>query len=84
MYGEVTGYGPPVGQRSWVEQVMGLPVSLLARGEQLELDVAPFYDELRWVDAVFSPYREERCSHETGVSSPEAATSCWHRTHTGA
>jgi thiamine biosynthesis lipoprotein len=59
VYGEATGYGPPVGQRSWVEQVMGLPVSLLARGEQLELDVAPFYDELRWVDAVFSPYRED-------------------------
>jgi thiamine biosynthesis lipoprotein len=48
-----------VGQRSWVEQVMGLPVSLLARGDALELDVTPFYDELRWVDAVFSPYRED-------------------------
>jgi thiamine biosynthesis lipoprotein len=38
---------------------MGLPVSLLARGTGLDLDVEPFYDELRWVDAVFSPYREE-------------------------
>jgi thiamine biosynthesis lipoprotein len=38
---------------------MGLPVSLLARGKELDLDVEPFYDELRWVDAVFSPYREE-------------------------
>jgi thiamine biosynthesis lipoprotein len=46
-------------QRSWVEQVMGLPVSLLARGEHPDLDVTPFYDELRWVDAVFSPYRDD-------------------------
>ena len=38
---------------------MGLPVSLLARGEDLDLVVEPFYDELRWVDAVFSPYRED-------------------------
>jgi thiamine biosynthesis lipoprotein len=38
---------------------MGLPVSLLARGADLDLDVAPFYDELRWVDAVFSPYQQD-------------------------
>jgi len=38
---------------------MGLPVSLLARGEVGGLDVEPFYDELRWVDAVFSPYKED-------------------------
>jgi thiamine biosynthesis lipoprotein len=60
VYGGATGYVPAVAQRSWVEQVMGLPVSLLARGEGLEgCDVAPFYDELRWVDEVFSPYRED-------------------------
>jgi thiamine biosynthesis lipoprotein len=41
-----------------VEQVMGLPVSLLARGADLDVQVDPFYDELRWVDAVFSPYQE--------------------------
>jgi thiamine biosynthesis lipoprotein len=41
-----------------VEQVMGLPVSLLARGADLDVQVGPFYDELRWVDAVFSPYQE--------------------------
>lgn len=46
-------------ERRWVEQVMGLPVSLLARGEGVDVDVAPFYDELRWVDAVFSPYQEQ-------------------------
>jgi len=46
---------------------MGLPVSLLARSDDLAddlavdlaVDVAPFYDELRDVDALFSPYREE-------------------------
>ncbi len=38
---------------------MGLPVSLLARGDELDLDVTRFYDELRWVDAVFSPYKED-------------------------
>jgi thiamine biosynthesis lipoprotein len=38
---------------------MGLPVSLLARGVDVDVDVLPFYDELRWVDAVFSPYRED-------------------------
>jgi thiamine biosynthesis lipoprotein len=45
-------------ERRWVEQVMGLPVSLLARGEEPDVAVEPFYAELRWVDAVFSPYQE--------------------------
>lgn len=50
-------------RRSWVEQVMGLPVSLLARGHDLgaraEEAVRAVYTELRWVDAVFSPYRDD-------------------------
>jgi thiamine biosynthesis lipoprotein len=46
-------------ERRWVEQVMGLPVSLLARGERPDVAVEAFYAELRWVDAVFSPYEEE-------------------------
>jgi thiamine biosynthesis lipoprotein len=48
-----------VATRSWVEQVMGLPVSLLARGADLAVDVEPFYEELREVDALFSPYKED-------------------------
>jgi thiamine biosynthesis lipoprotein len=51
-----------VPRRSWVEQVMGMPVSLLARGHDLSgvgRAVQQVYDELRWVDEVFSPYRED-------------------------
>jgi thiamine biosynthesis lipoprotein len=51
-----------VPRRSWVEHVMGMPVSLLARGHDLsgvENSVRTVYDELRWVDAVFSPYEED-------------------------
>ncbi|MGB8651654.1 MAG: FAD:protein FMN transferase [Mycobacteriales bacterium] len=51
-------------RRSWVEQVMGLPVSVLARGDgassaAAEQAVRAVYDELHEVDAVFSPYRED-------------------------
>ena len=47
-------------KRSWVEQVMGLPVSILARGslDGAEAAVARVYAELRSVDARFSPYQE--------------------------
>ena len=41
---------------------MGLPISVLARGEQPESAdgaVRAVLDELRWVDAVFSPYRDD-------------------------
>jgi thiamine biosynthesis lipoprotein len=42
---------------------MGLPVSVLARGhgigERAEQAVAAVYAELRWVDAVFSPYLDD-------------------------
>src|SRR5689334_25377858 len=51
-------------RRTWVEQVMGLPVSLLARGplaRTLAADDAAraVYDDLREVDRIFSPYRED-------------------------
>jgi thiamine biosynthesis lipoprotein len=49
-------------RRSWVEQVMGMPASLLLRGHSLDgVDavVEAMYDELRRVDAVFSTYRED-------------------------
>jgi thiamine biosynthesis lipoprotein len=46
-----------------VEQIMGLPVSVLARGgaahsQQAAAAVRGLFDELAGVDAVFSPYRE--------------------------
>ncbi len=56
--------GPPVPRRSWVAQVMGLPVSVLARGQdacapETAVAVAALYAELQDVDAMFSPYRSE-------------------------
>jgi thiamine biosynthesis lipoprotein len=50
-------------RRSWVEQVMGMPVSLLARGPgagSAEADAVAqrVYAELREVDARFSTYQE--------------------------
>ncbi|WP_206685997.1 FAD:protein FMN transferase [Kribbella qitaiheensis] len=51
-------------RRSWVEQVMGLPVSVLARGASAgsaaaDAAVRAVYAELREVDRVFSPYRDD-------------------------
>jgi thiamine biosynthesis lipoprotein len=51
-------------KRSWVEQVMGLPVSVLARGERADSAaaaeaVAEVYDELVEVDRVFSTYKRD-------------------------
>src|SRR5690242_9140042 len=59
-------YGPVVPQprRTWVEQVMGLPVSVLARGGSAQSEaaqgaVAAVFAELVEVDRVFSPYRAD-------------------------
>lgn len=51
-------------KRAFVEQVMGLPVSVLLRGPGAEAPyvppkVAAFFAELRRVDALFSTYRED-------------------------
>jgi len=51
-------------RRAWVEQIMGLPVSIHVRGDdptsaQVERQVAAVFAELRRVDAVFSPYRDD-------------------------
>lgn len=51
-------------RRSWIEQVMGLPVSLLARGAAARSaavdDLArAVYTDLREMDRIFSPYRED-------------------------
>jgi FAD:protein FMN transferase len=58
------GTAPPIAQprRAWVQQVMGMPVSIHLRGtgcfgEAAESQVAQVYRELRAVDAVFSTYR---------------------------
>jgi thiamine biosynthesis lipoprotein len=55
---------PSEQKRSWVEQVMGLPVSVLARGSQARSEAADtavraVYAELREVDRVFSPYQPD-------------------------
>ncbi|MFF1819667.1 FAD:protein FMN transferase [Kribbella sp. NPDC058245] len=51
-------------RRSWVEQIMGLPVSVLARGEQAgsvraDAAVRAVFAELVEVDRVFSPYKSD-------------------------
>ena len=51
-------------RRSWVEQLMGLPVSVHLRGpgsrsSEAEARVDAMYDELRASDALFSTYRPE-------------------------
>jgi thiamine biosynthesis lipoprotein len=48
-------------KRAWVEQVMGMPISLLARGaasrsDPVHLAVQQVYADLRRADATFSPY----------------------------
>jgi thiamine biosynthesis lipoprotein len=53
-----------VSQRAWVEQVMGLPVSIHLRGPRtrdadIEVVVAAAYAELRAVDALFSTWRPD-------------------------
>jgi thiamine biosynthesis lipoprotein len=57
-----TGTAPP--RRAWVEQVMGMPISIHLRGagsRSAESDsrVQAVYDELRAVDVLFSPYRSD-------------------------
>ena len=53
-----------VSRRSWVEQIMGLPVSVLARGEQAQsaradAAVREVFAELVEADRVFSPYKSD-------------------------
>jgi len=49
-------------RRSWVEQIMGLPISILARGNQAESAAAEaaaegVFADLIEIDRVFSPYK---------------------------
>ncbi|TCC30758.1 FAD:protein FMN transferase [Kribbella speibonae] len=51
-------------RRSWVEQIMGLPISVLARGpgartRRVEAVVREVFAELTEVDRVFSPYKAD-------------------------
>ena len=51
-------------QRAWVEQIMGMPISVHVRGttrpgEVADAAVQRVFEELRWVDATFSPYLED-------------------------
>ncbi|HEY4570593.1 MAG TPA: hypothetical protein VIH10_14045, partial [Kribbella sp.] len=50
-------------QRAWVEHIMGLPISVHMRGDELtggrvEQQVAAVFTDLRHVDSVLSPYRD--------------------------
>lgn len=56
--------GGALPRRSWVQQVMGMPVSVLVRGPMArqagaERAAALVLDELRRVDALFSTYRDD-------------------------
>jgi thiamine biosynthesis lipoprotein len=51
-------------QRAWVEQIMGLPISIHVRGDELasgrvKRQVAAVFADLRHADAVFSTYRDD-------------------------
>ncbi|NUR73374.1 MAG: FAD:protein FMN transferase [Hamadaea sp.] len=51
-------------QRAWVEQIMGLPISVNLRGPGLttpavETRVAAYFAELRRIDEIFSTYRPD-------------------------
>jgi len=53
-----------VPRRAWVEQIMGLPISVHMRGPDpslpgVEERVAALFADLRRADAIFSPYRDD-------------------------
>jgi FAD:protein FMN transferase len=58
-------------RRSWVEQIMGLPVSVLARGEgagsaRADAAVRDVFAELVEADRVFSPYKTDSAVSRLG------------------
>ncbi|MCA1847005.1 MAG: FAD:protein FMN transferase, partial [Actinobacteria bacterium] len=58
-----TDSGSPL-RRAWVEQIMGMPISIHLRGPGIHGNaataaVAAVFDDLRTVDAVFSTYRPD-------------------------
>lgn len=51
-------------KRAWVEQIMGLPISIHLRGNGVRTDLADevvtrAFRRLRWIDGVFSTYRDD-------------------------
>lgn len=55
---------PEAGRRAWVEQIMGMPISLHLRGPDLDAPevvraVAEVFADLRETDRLFSPYRPD-------------------------
>lgn len=72
---------PGLPHRAWVEQIMGMPISVHVRGERAHDEVvaaavADLFDELRAVEARFSPYREdsELCRLQRGEVALEDAS----------
>jgi FAD:protein FMN transferase len=72
---------PGLPHRAWVEQIMGMPISVHVRGERALDDVvgaavADLFDELREVEARFSPFREdsELCRLQRGEVELEHAS----------
>ncbi|SBT65288.1 thiamine biosynthesis lipoprotein [Micromonospora sediminicola] len=66
-------------RRAWVEQVMGLPVSVHLRGPAVRTEavaerVARVFAELRRADAVFSTYRPDSELGRLGGAPPDPAT----------
>jgi thiamine biosynthesis lipoprotein len=60
----ITGLAPDVDRRGWVEQIMGMPISIHVRGPRAHDPASAHavegaFDSLRAVDAMFSPYRED-------------------------
>ncbi|MEU8050976.1 FAD:protein FMN transferase [Micromonospora haikouensis] len=67
------------GRRAWVEQVMGLPVSVHLRGpgvrdEAVAARVEAFFAELRAADDTFSTYRPDSVLGRLAGRSPDPAT----------
>ncbi|GLL06924.1 FAD:protein FMN transferase [Dactylosporangium matsuzakiense] len=67
-------------RRAWVEQIMGLPMSIHVRGAdpdaaEVQQRVTAVFTQLRHADAVFSPYRDdsELSRWERGELAVEAA-----------
>ena len=62
---ETAAGAPPTGERrAWVEQIMGMPVSIHLRGDGARSETAAShvevaFDELRAIDALFSTYRDD-------------------------
>ena len=77
---------PPAPRRAWVQQIMGMPISIHLRGAGVDDPAAAaavdaVFGELRAVDAVFSTYRSDSDvsrlnRHETTVAAchPDVAT----------